>query len=158
MKEFITDTLELDKFLEYDIFLKNDHNLKKPIEVTKKLKAWKSLLFEKETTTRDLKDFSSLERIRIVVDSLLGDESIEEICLKEGISQKTFYEWKSDFLEAFKRHSEDVLIQEKLNVTTKELILRETNVDTYNFFRRFIDIYDENNLVIPKGEKIINIQ
>ena len=29
MKEFLTDTLELDKFLEYDLFLKNEHILKK---------------------------------------------------------------------------------------------------------------------------------
>ena len=38
MKEFFTDTLELDKFLEYDLLLKNDHNLKKPIQVTQKIK------------------------------------------------------------------------------------------------------------------------
>ncbi len=154
MKEFITDTLELDKFLEYDIFLKNDHNLKKPIQVTKKLKAWKSSLFEKEKTTRDLKDFSSLERIRVVVDSLLGDLSIEEICLKEGISQKIFYQWKRDFLVAFKRHSENVLIQEKNSYTTKELILKEANLEVFNFFDSYIGDNSRKNLVIPKGEKL----
>ena len=154
MKEFFTDTLELDEFLEYDLLLKNEHNLKKPIQVTQKLKRWKSLLFENGIKHKDSKDFSSLERIRVVVDSLLGDKSIEEICLKEEISQETFFKWKEDFLEAFNRHSEDTLIKEKLTLTTKELILKESSLEAFHFLENFIDSHSEKNLVIPIGEKL----
>ena len=154
MKEFFTDTLELDKFLEYDLLLKNDHNLKKPIKVTQRLKRWKSTLFENGIKYKDTKSFSSLERIRVVVDSLLGEISIEDLCLKEGISQETFFKWKEDFLEAFNRHSEDTLIKEKLTVTTKELILKESSLEAFHFLENFIDSHSEKNLVIPVGEKL----
>ena len=154
MKEIFTDTLELDKFLVNDLFLKKEHKLNKPIRVAHKLKLWKSSLFENEILTKDPKEFSSLERIRVVVDSLLGDESIREICLKEKISQKTFYQWKSDFIDAFNKHSEDHLIQEKLKVAPKELILKDININACNFYEQFINIYSDKNLVIPKGEKL----
>ena len=153
MKEFFTDTLELDEFLKYDLLLQNDHNLKEPIHIIQRMKRWKSSFLENGIKYKDSKNFSSLERIRIVVDSLLGDKSIEEICHNEKISQNTFYEWKRDFLEAFNRHSEDILIQEKLNTDTKDIILRETNVKVYNFFKKFIDVYSGKNLIIPKGER-----
>ena len=153
MKEFFTDTLELDKFLKYDLLIQNDHNLKEPIRIIQRMKRWKSSFLENGIKYKDSKNFSSLERIRIVVDSLIGDKSIEEICHKEKISQNTFYEWKRDFLVAFNRHSEDILIQEKLITDTKDIILRETNVEVYNFFKKFIDVYSGKNLIIPKGER-----
>ena len=99
-------------------------------------------------------EFSSLERIRIVVDGLLGDLSVERICNEERISEDTFFEWKNDFLEAFKKHSEDVLIHEKLSLTSKELILKDASLEVYEFFRNFMDDKSLTNLVIPKGEKL----
>ena len=114
MKEFLTDTLELDKFLEYDLFLKNEHILKTGVQSAKKYKFRKPSFLNSEIKIKDLNEFSSLERIRIVVESLSDGVSIEEICHKEGISEKTYLEWKNDFLEAFKLYSEDVLIKEKL--------------------------------------------
>ena len=126
MKEFLTDTLELNKFLEYDLLLKNEHILKKPSkENLSKKRVWKNPVFRSNDKLRASSEFSSLERIRIVVDGLLGDLSVERICNEERISEDTFFEWKNDFLEAFKKHSEDVLIHEKLSLTSKELILKD---------------------------------
>ena len=156
MKEILTDTLELNKFLEYDLLLKNEHILKGHVkEKNKKHRIWKIPIIRNNNKLRAPAEFSSLERIRIVVDGLLGDLSVEQICNEERISEDTFFEWKNNFLEAFKKHSEDVLIQEKLTSTSKDLILKETNLDVYAFFKNFMDVNSLKNLVIPKGEKLL---
>ena len=47
--------------------------------------------------------FSSEEKIRIVIEGLKGDESIAEICRREGIAPALYYRWSKDFMEAGKR-------------------------------------------------------
>ena len=49
------------------------------------------------------KHFSSEEKIRIVLDGLRGEDSIAELCRREGISQGIYYKWSKEFLEAGKR-------------------------------------------------------
>jgi len=49
------------------------------------------------------KHYSSEEKIRIVLDGLRGEESIAELCRREGISQGIYYKWSKDFMEAGKR-------------------------------------------------------
>ena len=49
------------------------------------------------------KHYSSEERIRIVLDGLRGEDSIAELCRREGISQGIYYKWSKDFMEAGKR-------------------------------------------------------
>jgi len=154
MKEFLTDTLELDRFLKYDLLLKNGHNLKTGVQFTKKKIFRKPSFFDREIKVKNLNEFSSLERIRIVVESFSDGVSIEEVCQKEGITEETYIKWKNDFLEAFKSYSEDVLIKEKLNLTTKELILKEYNLKAYNFFKEFIDVKLDTTLVVSKGERL----
>ena len=41
--------------------------------------------------------------IRIVLDGLRGEDSIAELCRREGISQGLYYKWSKDFMEAGKR-------------------------------------------------------
>ena len=155
MKEILTDTLELDKFLEFDLLLKNEYILKRPIKAKiPKNRIWNIPIFSNNDKLRASSEFSSLERIRIVVEGLLGDLSVEQICSKERISEDTFLEWKIDFLEAFKKHSEDVLIHEKISLTSKEIILKEANLEVFEFFQKFMDAKSLTNLVIPKGEKL----
>lgn len=48
------------------------------------------------------KHYSS-EEIRIVLDGLRGEDSIAELCRREGISQGIYYKWSKDFMEAGKR-------------------------------------------------------
>lgn len=49
------------------------------------------------------KQYSAEEKIRIVLEGLRGDDSIAELCRREGIAQGVYYKWSKDFLEAGKR-------------------------------------------------------
>ena len=47
--------------------------------------------------------FSAEDKIRIVLDGLGGEDSIAELCRKEGIAQSLYYTWSKEFMEAGKR-------------------------------------------------------
>jgi transposase len=47
--------------------------------------------------------FSAEDKIRVVLDGLRGDDSIAEVCRKEGIAQSLYYVWSKEFMEAGKR-------------------------------------------------------
>ena len=47
--------------------------------------------------------YSAEEKIRIVLDGLRGEETIAELCRREGIAQSIYYKWSKEFLEAGKR-------------------------------------------------------
>jgi transposase len=47
--------------------------------------------------------FSAEEKIRVVLEGLRGEESIAELCRREGIVQNLYYRWSKDFLEAGKK-------------------------------------------------------
>ena len=47
--------------------------------------------------------FSSEEKIRVVLDGLRGEDSIAELCRREGIAQSLYYSWSKEFLEAGKK-------------------------------------------------------
>ena len=60
------------------------------------------------TVVRDIRRatrrrFSSEEKIRIVLDGLRGEDSIAELCRREGIAQSLYYSWSKEFLEAGKK-------------------------------------------------------
>ena len=57
----------------------------------------------KDIKRRTRRKFSAEEKIRIVLDGLRGEESVAEICRKEGIAPSLYYKWSKDFLEAGKR-------------------------------------------------------
>src|SRR5262249_51236202 len=46
---------------------------------------------------------SAEEKIRIVLEGLRGEDSIAELCRKEGINQNLYYRWSKEFLEAGKK-------------------------------------------------------
>jgi transposase len=46
--------------------------------------------------------FSADEKIRIVLEGLRGEQSISEICRREGIAANIYYKWSKTFLEAGK--------------------------------------------------------
>jgi transposase len=45
---------------------------------------------------------SAEEKIRIVMEGLKGEDTIAELCRREGISQSLYYSWSKQFLEAGK--------------------------------------------------------
>ena len=68
----------------------------------------KQALPSAEETVRDIRratrrHFSAEEKIRIVLEGLRGEDSIAELCRKEGIAQNLYYRWSKEFLEAGKK-------------------------------------------------------
>mgnify|MGYP006315980033 FL=1 len=61
-----------------------------------------------EKTVRDIRRatrrrHSSEEKIRIVLEGLRGEDSIAELCRREGLNQNVYYSWSKEFLEAGKK-------------------------------------------------------
>ena len=61
-----------------------------------------------EQTVRDIRRatrrrFSAEEKIRIVLEGLRGEDSIAELCRREGIAQSLYYSWSKEVLEAGKK-------------------------------------------------------
>ena len=61
-----------------------------------------------EETVRDIRratrrHFSAEDKIRIVLEGLRGEDSIAELCRREGIVQNLYYRWSKEFLEAGKK-------------------------------------------------------
>src|SRR6478736_5144222 len=46
---------------------------------------------------------SAEDKIRIVLEGLRGEDSIAELCRREGIVQNLYYRWSKEFLEAGKK-------------------------------------------------------
>ena len=53
------------------------------------------------------KHYSAEEKIRIVLEGLRGEDSIAELCRREGIHQNLYYRWSKEFLEAGKKRLAD---------------------------------------------------
>ena len=49
------------------------------------------------------RQFSAEEKIRSVLSGLRGEDSIAELCRREGIVQNLYYRWSKEFLEAGKK-------------------------------------------------------
>jgi len=56
----------------------------------------------REIRRKTRRKFDSEEKIRIVLEGLRGEESIAELCRREGISPNLYYNWSKEFLEAGK--------------------------------------------------------
>jgi len=60
-----------------------------------------------EATIRDIKrktrrKYSAEEKIRIVIEGLRGEQTIAELCRREGIAESVYYSWSKEFMEAGK--------------------------------------------------------
>ena len=67
------------------------------------------------------KRHSSEEKIRIVLDGLRGEDSIAELCRREGIAQSLYYKWSKEFLEAGKKRLAGDTAREASSGEVKEL-------------------------------------
>ena len=45
------------------------------------------------------KQYSAEEKIRIVLEGLRGEDSIAELCRREGLASNVYYRWSKEFLE-----------------------------------------------------------
>lgn len=86
----------------------------------------------REIRRKTRRKFSAEEKIRIVLEGLRGEETIAELCRREGISPNLYYTWSKEFLEAGKRRlqgntkreasSTEVTDLRKENAELKELV------------------------------------
>ena len=66
---------------------------------------------EAEKVVRDIRratrrHFSAEDKVRIVIAGLRGEDSVAELCRKEGINQNLYYRWSKEFLKAGKKRLE----------------------------------------------------
>ena len=86
----------------------------------------------REIRRKTRKRYSAEEKIRIVLEGLRAEESISELCRREGIATNLYYSWSKEFLEAGKRRlkgdtkrqatSGEVISLRKQNSQLKELV------------------------------------
>ena len=86
----------------------------------------------REIRRRTRRKFSPEEKIRIVLEGLRGEQSVSELCRREGIAANLYYRWSKEFLEAGKKRllgdtqreasSSEVNALRKENAGLKELV------------------------------------
>ena len=79
-----------------------------------------------EKTVRDIrratrKHYSAEEKIRIVLEGLRGEDSIAELCRREGLNSNVYYRWSKEFLEAGKKRLAGDTNREATSSEVKEL-------------------------------------
>src|SRR3974390_2878015 len=65
--------------------------------------------------------FSAEDKIRIVLEGLRGEDSIAELCRKEGIVQNRYYRWAKEFREAGKKRLAGDTAREATSDEVKDL-------------------------------------
>jgi transposase len=81
---------------------------------------------EAEKAVREIRratrrQYSAEEKVRIVIAGLRGEDSIAELCRKEGINQNLYYRWSKDFLEAGKKRLAGDTAREATSDEVKEI-------------------------------------
>ena len=79
----------------------------------------------REIRRRTRRRFSAGKRVRVVLEGLRGEESIAELCRREGIASNLYYRWSKDFLEAGKKHLNGDTVREATSDEVK--VLRSEN-------------------------------
>ena len=57
----------------------------------------------REIRRKTRRKFAPEEKVRIVLEGLRGEQSISELCRREGIASNLYYRWSKEFLEAGKK-------------------------------------------------------
>jgi len=79
----------------------------------------------KDIRRKTRRKFSAEEKIRIVIEGLRGEESVAELCRREGIAANLYYRWSKDFMEAGRKR---LLGDTKREATSNEVVeLRREN-------------------------------
>ena len=80
------------------------------------------------------RQYGAEEKIRIVLEGLRGEDSIAELCRREGINQNLYYRWSKDFLEAGKKRlagdtAREATSDEVRHLCSEALALKEAVAD-----------------------------
>lgn len=57
----------------------------------------------KDIQRQTRRQYTAEEKIRIVLEGLQGEQSVAEICRREGLNTNVYYRWSKEFLEAGKK-------------------------------------------------------
>ena len=100
-----------------------------------------------EKTVRDIRratrrHYSAQEKIRIVLEGLRGEDSIAELCRKEGINQNLYYRWSKGPLEAGKKR----LAGDTVRETTSEEVI-DLRQETLGLKEAVAELLMENRLL-----------
>ncbi len=79
----------------------------------------------REIRRRARRRFSAEEKIRIVLEGLRGEDSVAELCRREGIASNLYYRWSKEFLEAGKKRLNGDTVREATSDEVK--VLRSEN-------------------------------
>ena len=79
-----------------------------------------------EKTVRDIRratrrHYSAEEKIRIVLEGLRGEDTIAELCRREGLNSNVYYRWSKEFLEAGKKRLTGDTVREATSDEVKQL-------------------------------------
>ncbi len=102
---------------------------------------------EVEKTVRDIrrhtrKKYAAEEKIRIVLEGLRGEDSIAELCRREGINTNVYYRWSKEFLEAGKKRLSGDTVREATSDEVKTL-----RAETASLKEALAEVVMENRLL-----------
>ena len=93
----------------------------------------------KEIKRRTRRLYSAEEKVKIVLEGLLVEESIAALCRKYDIHQNTYFKWTKDFMEAGKRRLSGDTTREATRDEVAELKRQNDEIK-----RELADLYMEN--------------
>jgi len=105
---------------------------------------------EAEKAVRDIRratrrHFSAEDKVRIVIAGLRGEDSVAELCRKEGINQNLYYRWSKDFLEAGKKQLAGDIAREATSDDVKGL-----RAESHQLKELLAELMMENRLLKKK--------
>ena len=79
-----------------------------------------------QKTIRDIRratrrHYSAEEKIRIVLEGLRGEDTIAELCRREGLNGNVYYRWSKEFMEAGKKRLAGDTAREATSDEVKQL-------------------------------------
>ena len=84
----------------------------------KKSSAQKTIQDIRRATRRH---YSAEEKIRIVLEGLRGEDTIAELCRREGLNSNVYYRWSKEFMEAGKKRLAGDTVREATSDEVKQL-------------------------------------
>jgi transposase len=76
------------------------------------------------------KSYSIEEKIRIVLEGLKGESSMEDLCLNEGISPALYNNWSKEFIEGGKSRLNGEIKKEGPSSEMQSLKIENTDLKT----------------------------
>jgi transposase len=88
------------------------------------------------------RQYSSEEKIRIALEGLRGEDSIAELCRREGINQNLYYRWSKEFLGSGKKRLAGDTAREATSEEVKDL-----RNESHQLKEALVELMMENRLL-----------